>query len=72
MKHLFINEDELDDILPRIYETCKKINASVCVEPTEHKISIISEQGETVVLLSVIELANGYAVEDVLLNKDKS
>lgn len=72
MKHLFINEDELDDILPRIYEKCKEINASVEMNPSEHTINIIGENGETVVMLSVIELSNGYAVEDAILNKDRS
>jgi hypothetical protein len=42
------------------------------MNPSEHTINIISENGVTVVALSVIELANGYAVEDVILNKDKS
>lgn len=72
MKHLFINEDELDDILPRIYEKCKEINASVEMNPSEHTINIISEKGETIVALSVIELANGYAVEDAILNERRS
>ena len=72
MRHLFINEDELDDILPRIYEKCRAIKASVEMSPSEHTINIISEKGETVVTLSVIEISNGYAVEDAILNKDKS
>jgi hypothetical protein len=72
MKHLFINEDELDDILPRIYEKCKEINASVEMNPSEHTINIISEKRVTLVTISVIELSNGYAVEDVILNQVKS
>ena len=72
MKHLFINEDELDDILPRIYDRCKEINASVEMNPSENTINIVSEKEVTVVVLSVIELSNGYAVEDAILNKDRS